>query len=173
MSESIAMVIRVFDDDTAEVMTDRKNACGGCEDSHGCRTCLSGGDKLVAVVRNDPHAQAGDLVVVEHSRGALWGSAALFYLLPIVGLMAGAFAGGGLAGRWGLDNTSGAIVAALIGLGLGMLIVVLVSRSRYAGSRLVPRIVRIAEHRPDEGSRDWAVPSKVSGQSCCGGRSPL
>lgn len=168
MTERIGVVVSVLDNHTAEVMTDKKSACGGCADTRSCKSCLSGGDKVIAVVRNEPHAGPGDLVVVEHTKGALWSSAALFYLLPVLGLMAGAFAGLAMAGGWGLDESDVAVLFSLAGLGAGLLAVFFVSRSVYAKDRLVPRIIRIAERgdgpfRPVM-QRKPAAPTR----SCCG-----
>lgn len=161
MKERIGLVVNVFADHTAEVMTDKKSACGGCEDSRDCKSCLSGGDKVIAVVRNEPRARPGDFVVIAHTKAAIWSSAALFYLFPVVGLMIGAFAGGALAGGWGVDESGAAAVFGLVGLGIALLAVVLFSRSKYAGSRLVPRITRIAE----PGKREETPPG-----ACCGGK---
>ncbi len=167
MTERIGVVVNVFDDRTAEVMTDKKGACGGCEDSGDCKTCLAGGEKVVAVVRNDPCACPGDLVVVEHTRGAILGGAALFYVLPIVGLMVGAFVGGVTAGGWGMDESAGAIIAGLLGLSAGLLAVFLFSRTAYAGKRLVPRIVRIVEHGDGKTWVGTRRPAAAGVKSCC------
>lgn len=145
MTQRYALVVRALDNRTAEVMTDRRGACGGCEDNGNCKSCLAGGERLVAVVRNETDAGPGDIVVVEHTKGAVWRGAALFYLLPVIGLMAGAFAGGILAGAWGLSASVATVLFGLAGLALGLLAVVFASRSAYAAERLVPRIVRIAE----------------------------
>ncbi|MCF8053038.1 MAG: SoxR reducing system RseC family protein [Desulfobacterales bacterium] len=168
MTERIGLVVSVFDNQTAEVMTDKKSACGGCADTRSCKSCLSGGDKVIAVVRNELQADAGDIVVVEHTKGALWGSAALFYLLPVFGLMAGAFAGLAAAGGWGINESDGAVLFGLTGLAAGLLAVFYVSRSAYAKDRLVPRIIRIAEHGV---GRTQAVVQRAPAaptRSCCG-----
>ena len=167
MTIRYGMVVNVFDNQTAEVMTDKKSACGGCEDTRNCKSCLTAGEKVVAVVRNEPHANPGDLVAVEHTKGAMWSGAALFYVLPVIGLMVGAFTGGVLAGGWQMDESTGAVLFGLAGLAAGLLAVVLVSRTTYAGQRLVPRIVRIVERGdgwPRKGIR--RAPAASAG-SCC------
>ena len=168
MTERIGLVVSVFDNHTAEVVTDKKSACGGCADTRSCKSCLSGGDKVIAVVRNELQADTGDIVVVEHTKGALWQSAALFYLLPVLGLMAGAFAGLAVAGGWGLDESDGAVLFGLTGLAAGLLAVFFTSRSAYAKDRLVPRIIRIAERGV---GRTQAVVQRAPAaptRSCCG-----
>lgn len=145
MTQRYGLVVNTFDNRTAAVMTDRRSACSGCEDNGNCKSCLAGGEKLVAVVRNEAHAGPGDIVVVEHTKGGMWRGAALFYVLPVIGLMAGAFAGETLAGVWGLNGSGGTVLFGLAGLAIGLLAVVFASRSAYAAAHLVPRIVRIAE----------------------------
>jgi sigma-E factor negative regulatory protein RseC len=168
MTEKIGLVVNVFDDHTAEVMTDKKSACGGCADTRSCKSCLSGGEKVIAVVRNELQAGAGDIVVVEHTKGALWQGAALFYLLPVLGLMAGAFAGLAVAAGWGIDESDGAVLFGLTGLAAGLLAVFYLSRSAYAKDRLVPGIIRIAEH--GVGRTQAVVPRAPAAptRSCCG-----
>jgi positive regulator of sigma E activity len=167
MTQKIGVVVHVFRNQTAEVMTDKLSACGGCADTRSCKSCLSGGNKVVAVVRNEPGARPGDIVSVEHTRGALWSSAALFYLFPVFSLLAGAFAGGILAAGRGGDESGGALMGGLIGLGLALFAVFRVSKSAYAGRHWVPRITKIVEagrYAPESGSK--RVPIPPSG-SCC------
>jgi sigma-E factor negative regulatory protein RseC len=167
MAERYGMVVNVFDNQTAEVMTDKRTACGGCEDTRNCKSCLTGGEKVVAVVRNEAHAETGDIVVVEHTKGAMWSGAALFYVLPVIGLMAGAFTGGVLAGGWGMDESGGAVLFGLAGLAVALLAVFFASRSSYAAQHLVPRIVRIAEHGDGRRVNGIQRAPAASVRSCC------
>jgi len=167
MTIRYGMVVGVFANQTAEVMIDKRSACGGCEDSRSCKSCLAGGEKVVAVVRNDAAANPGDVVAVEHTKVGMWSGAALFYLLPVIGLMAGAFAGGALFNGWGMDESGGALIFGLLGLAAGMLAVFSASRSALAGQRLVPRIVRIAE-RGDGMLKDEVKRARAATPgSCC------
>jgi sigma-E factor negative regulatory protein RseC len=168
VTERIGLVVDVFENRTAEVMTDKNSACGGCRDTRSCKSCLSGGAKVVAVVRNETQAHAGDLVVVEQTSGALWASAALFYLFPIFGLLAGAIFGGIHAESWGMDESGAALISGAVGLALSLLIVFLFSKSAYAAHHLVPRIIRIVASERDpkaSGLRKTSGPRKGS---CCG-----
>jgi sigma-E factor negative regulatory protein RseC len=167
MTERYGLVVNVFDNRTAEVMTDKRSACSGCEDTRNCKSCLAGGEKVVAVVRNEPHADPGDIVVVEHTKGGIWSGAALFYLLPVIALMAGAFAGGIFAGGRGMDESGGAVLFGLAGLVIGLLAVVFASRSAYAAKHLVPRIVRIAERGNGRRLNGIHKTLAASARSCC------
>lgn len=167
MARRIGLVVGVADDDSAEVMTDKQSACGGCQDTRSCRSCLSGSNKVVAVVRNDARARTGDVVEIEHKTQALMGSAGLFYVLPVLGLLAGAFIGGAAAAGWGLDESTAAVLVGAAGLAISLLAVIGFTRTEFARRRLVPRIVRVVGsggHRRAERSG-----SAVPGRSCCSG----
>ena len=63
MAEHIGIVIKKESDRYAQVVTDRKGACGGCQSTpHGCRSCLASA-KMESRVANPLGAQAGDLVI--------------------------------------------------------------------------------------------------------------
>jgi sigma-E factor negative regulatory protein RseC len=94
--EQQAIVTAVFDS-RAEVRVQRQAACGGCEQSGGCSTSVLAGlfgrhDRQV-IVDNPLGAEPGDLVVLGIEEGALQTASLVAYLLPILGLIAGAVAG--------------------------------------------------------------------------------
>lgn len=168
ISHRIGRVLNTFDDDTAEVMTERKSACGGCQDTRNCKTCLTGSDKIVAVVKNDAGACPGDMVKIEHKKDALLGGAALFYIFPVITLLTGSFAGGAVSAGRGIDESSGAILVGLAGLVVGWLLVAGFARTNFARVRLVPRIVGIIEGDPSKSARvdSGAIPQESSGVRC-------
>lgn len=145
VSYRIGLVMQTLDDNTAQVMTERKSACGGCQDTRNCKTCLTGSDKIVAVVNNDAGAGPGDVVEIAHKRDALLGSAALFYIVPVLTLLVGAFVGSALAAAWGIEESSGAILVGLAGLVAGLVAVAWFARTNFARTRMVPRIVGVVE----------------------------
>jgi sigma-E factor negative regulatory protein RseC len=170
MARRIGLVLRLPDEGSAEVMTDKHSACGGCQDTRSCKSCLSGSNKVVAVVQNHAHAHPGDVVEIQHKTNALMGSAGLFYVLPVVALVAGAFIGGAAAVGWGMDESAGALLVGAAGLVVSLLAVTGFMRTEFARCRLVPRIVRVVEsaangsRRRDEGSS-----SAQPGRPCCSG----
>jgi sigma-E factor negative regulatory protein RseC len=145
MAERIGIVLRTFDNGTAEVVTDRRNACGGCEQSHGCRSCLTSA-KMVSKVQNPASAGQGDVVSIYLKQSALWTGAAFLYIVPILWLMAGAFVGASLGRNWDMGETGAAILLGLLGLALGFLMARVISKSSSFGPKIVPRIVRVVEH---------------------------
>ena len=145
MAERIALVLNTFENGTAEVMTDKKSACGGCHDTRNCKSCLSGSDKIVAVVQNDVCACPEDVVKIEHKTNALLGSAALFYGVPVFALLVGAFIGGALAVGWNMDESVGALLAGAAGLIVGLGAVIGITRTEFGRLRLVKRFFRVSE----------------------------
>ena len=145
MAQRIGLVTAISGADTAEVMTDRKGACGGCSQSDGCRSCLSGA-KIVSSVQNPIGAQPGDVVAIDITRRGLWIGALLFYIWPVLCLLAGAGIGDGLLRARYAENTGMPIIFGFIGLGIGIGITFLISRSRFGNSVLRPRITRIVDH---------------------------
>ena len=160
MAEHIGIVIKTESGDYAQVVTDRKGACGGCQStSGGCRSCLAS-SKMESRVANPVSAKAGDLVKVHLSSANLFTGAAILYLLPVLGLLLGAFTGIWAAAAFGLTEIFGSIGGAMIGLGIGYAAVIALDRSPSIRRRIMPTITTIVT--PKVGIPD------VKKASCCG-----
>jgi sigma-E factor negative regulatory protein RseC len=74
----------------ANVIMDRKNACSGCgsEKSNNCKSCLSG-SKIQVIVLNTKNAKKGDIVSVSLITSKILQGAAIFYLIPVAGVIIG------------------------------------------------------------------------------------
>jgi sigma-E factor negative regulatory protein RseC len=168
MAERIGIVLRTFDNGIAEVVTDRRNACGGCEKSHGCRSCLTSA-KMVSTVRNPTGAGQGDMVSIYLKESALWTGAVFLYIVPILWLMAGAFVGSSLGRNWSMGETGSAILLGLLGLALGFLMARVISKSSSFGPKIVPRIVRVVEHAKTKGEHGHHNGINTTpNATCCG-----
>lgn len=78
-----AIVKKIIDSDTAEIIVQRTSACGGdCEKCGGCGAGQN--DKISALAVNKIGANIGDSVIIEGDTKAVLGTAALVYVLPIV-----------------------------------------------------------------------------------------
>ncbi len=76
-----AKVVRIIDDNKAEISVVRASACG-----HDCESCLGCGmssSQVIAVAMNLVGARVGDLVTVETDTTAVIGIAAVVYMLPL------------------------------------------------------------------------------------------
>ena len=145
MAEQIGLVTKTFENDMAEVVIDRKNACGGCGQAQGCRTCLAGG-KMVARVRNPVGAGRGDVVSIYLKDSTLWTGAVFLYIIPVLWLAAGAFIGAGVGADWTMGQTGTEILFGLSGLALGLLMTMGIAKSSRFRQEIIPRIVRILHH---------------------------
>jgi sigma-E factor negative regulatory protein RseC len=122
---------------------DRKGACGGCRSTpHGCQNCLASA-KMESRVANPLRAQPGDLVKVFLSSSNLYTGAAILYLLPILGLLLGAFIGIWASTSLGLSKSLGSIGGAAAGLGIGYVAVIGLDRSPRIRRRILPTITAV------------------------------
>ena len=142
MAKQFGLVIRTSAHGLTEVLTERHSACGGCQTSHGCKSCLTS-SKIKAKVNNPVNALPGDVVEIHLAQRALAQSAAILYGLPLVGLIVGAILGAGPLARWFSDPSTAAAAAGILGLTLGLVLAVMAGNSAYAKKNLVPTIVRV------------------------------
>jgi len=143
MAEQIGIVRDTVGIGRARVVTDRRGACSGCQSGSGaCQSCLASA-KLESNVINLLGAQTGDVVKIALPTTTLYKGAAILYLLPIAGLIAGAFAGLWIASVLGWGDTAGTVLGAMLGLGAGMGGVIRLGRSRKLSQELTPTITAI------------------------------
>jgi sigma-E factor negative regulatory protein RseC len=143
MAEHIGIVIKTESRGFAQVVTDRKGACGGCQStSDRCSSCLAGA-KMDSRVVNPIGAEPGDLVKVHLSSEKFFTGADILYLLPVLGLLIGAFTGAWVAITYGLTEIYGSISGALAGLGVGYAAVMAVDRSPRIRQQIIPTITAI------------------------------
>ena len=163
MPERIGIITGIDPEGWARVISDRNGACGGCHSGHGgCRSCLAG-SKFESRATNTVGAQQGDLVKVRLNSSSFFKGAALLYLLPIAALMIGAFAGAWGAGPIGWQQTTGALLGAVAGIGIAVLVLIRLDRSQSARRSLTPSIVEILSGRSSSPAQ--APPTK---HACCG-----
>jgi len=88
-------------------------------------------------------ARAGDMVVVGFETASLIKASFLLYIFPIIGMIAAAAMGVGIAGRVGIDESVGSALAGFGGLAAAFFFV------RKKGNRLAerssyrPKVIRI------------------------------
>ena len=134
MMEMRAIVIQIHGAD-ASVQPVGTGGCGHCDSEGGC-----GSGTLTKMfcsnkprhfkVRNDISAKVGDEIQVSIPDGVLLRGAIKMYVLPLILLLAGGFAGVGLAGEAAWRDAY-AVAGALIGLFLGFVL-----------AKMSPRVVQ-------------------------------
>jgi sigma-E factor negative regulatory protein RseC len=110
-------------------------------------------------VANPLGAGPGDLVKLTLSSAHLFTGAAILYLLPVLGVLMGAFSGAWASTAVGLAEVGGAIGGAMVGLGVGYAVVIVLDRSPWLRRRITPTITSVVT--PGDGPR---VAPKAS---CC------
>lgn len=70
-------------------------------------------------------------------------SAAIVYMVPVAGLISGAIAGVPLGKEMGMNEGTTSILFSLVGLGLGFMVTVLISRWMSTRGQMTPIITRI------------------------------
>lgn len=144
MAENIGIVIKTEPNDFAQVLLDRKSACGGCESSGSeCHSCLASANKLQSRVVNKIGANVGDVVKIHLSFGSLSTGAATLYLLPVIGMLCGAFAGPWLVNLLNIAEGSGSILGASGGLIFGFIVVIFIDRSPGMRKKITPTVTEI------------------------------
>ena len=140
MAQEKGLVTAITDDGWAQVETDRNDACSHCT---SCRVSFGGNSEMTINAINRVGAGVGDLVSIHLSSGTIMKSAAILYLIPIAGLMSGAFLGDELSTRWVMSKTNTIALLSIAGLILGYTITTLLSRWMAARRTLTPIITRI------------------------------
>lgn len=143
MSTSIGIVLDYTNDGFARIKTNRSGACGGCDSCSGhCHSCLAN-SQMITRVANPINARPGETVRVELDSREVFKGAAVLYLLPVLTLMGGAFAGRGIAAHLGLSGSTGSVIFSLAGLLGGLLLVKVFDRSNWARRKLLPTITGV------------------------------
>jgi sigma-E factor negative regulatory protein RseC len=104
--------------------------------------------------RNPVGAAPGDTVTLRISTNSLIKGAAILYLLPLGGLMVGAFIGGVLQSMIGIGETAMAVLGGLGGLILGVLVSVFLSRKVSTKEESTPVIDRVVSRAPAANGSD-------------------
>ena len=129
----------------ASVILNRESACSGCgsEKSKSCKSNHSGG-RFEVTVLNSIGAEKGDIVTITLSRSKVLKGAATMYLIPVIGLVAGAFLGAGVHKLIYLSENAASMFFGFIGLALSFYTVKRISDNYYGGEKM-PRISNVVK----------------------------
>ena len=105
-------------------------------------------------------ARAGDLVKVHLASADIFAGAAILYMVPILGLMIGAFTGAWAAHEFGWPAVSGGLIGTLMGLAAGFGVVIAMDRSAGIRRKMTPTITAVISHESETAEMRHA--------SCCG-----
>lgn len=145
MAQEKGVVTSITEDGWAQVETDRNDACSHCT---SCRVSFGCNSEMTINAINRVGAEVGDLVSIHLSSGAIMKSAAILYLIPVAGLISGAFLGDELATRVTMSKTSIIALLSIAGLIFGYMVTTLISRRMATRRTLNPIITRIIRRGP-------------------------
>ena len=146
MAKKKAWVTDVNGNGWAQVVIDRGDTCNHCEASEFCHS-ISNCSKMKTKVLNKADATVGDLVAIELNSKTLYKSAFVLYLVPAIGLLAGAISGDGLSENLSIEHSGLTIVLAFAGLAMGFAITIIFSHWMSAKKKLTPVITTIVKHQ--------------------------
>lgn len=142
MISTNGVVVRVMENGKAEIVAEKKGACGSCTSAHSCHPSRSA-MKLKTTVLNRANARPGDSVSITVSTASMMKSLALIYLFPVIGLMAGAILGANMAPDMSMSQTGGAILFGGAGLVVGFAAVIMISKKMASNDAYLPVITRV------------------------------
>ena len=87
--------------------------------------------------------KVSDVVKIQFSFGSLTAGAAILYLLPVIGMLCGAFTEPWLTELLNISEMLGSILGAMCGLVFGLIIVILIDHSPGMRRRFTPVITDI------------------------------
>ena len=134
-------------DDWAWIVTQRRAGCGHCGQKGYCQM-FDGGDKMVVKAKNVLGAKMGDEVEIYLSSKKRLKGLFIIYILPVLGLLSGAFLGHGIAPLLGLSEEVGTLFFTLSGLLLAFFIIPLFSNRMEASGQMIPLVSRITRRAP-------------------------
>lgn len=146
MAQTIGFVVETGDDGRATVVAEKGQGCGGCSAVAQCHGGRAASTKKTPAL-NRIGAAVGDRVTITVASGAILSRMAVLYLVPVFGMLTGAFTGAFLSG--GVDGTDSghSIAFGLAGFVLGLVFSVAISRIWSAARPVVPIITRIVNTR--------------------------
>jgi len=151
MSEEQGIIVRLSNDGMADVMTEKKGGCESCGASHSCHS-FGTGNRMITRARNRIGAHTGDQVSLDLSSGLFVKSAAVVYLLPIIGFIVGAAVGSSLNQSIRIGARTSAVLFGLGGLGVGFLVTIAISRWTGVKGILTPEIVKVISRGSGDGT---------------------
>jgi sigma-E factor negative regulatory protein RseC len=146
MAQTIGFVVETGSDGRATVVAEKGQGCGSCSTASHCHGGRAARTEKTPVF-NPIGATVGDRVTLTVASGALLARMAVLYLVPVFGMLAGAFTGAFMDG--GVDGTDSghSIAFGLAGFVLGFALSIAVSRIWSAARPVTPVITRIVNTR--------------------------
>ncbi len=136
--EEQGVVVNILGNGRIQVEVKRSEACDTCHSKKNCMALIESGQMLVEA-HDEVNAEVGQRVVLSQDSAVILKASFLVYLLPVVGLLCGVFAGNILSDILGLNPELLMPLAGLSGAGL---VYYFISRKSFSSSYL-PTATRV------------------------------
>jgi len=133
-------IITALTDTGAWIKTQENSACAACSARNSCKA--DGGESKVEV-RNDVNARLGDRVIIHFNTASLLKATFLLYIVPILGLLAGAVLGQKIAQLYSIEGSLPSVIAGFSCFLATVLWVKFRARQLSGQASYQPRITRI------------------------------
>jgi sigma-E factor negative regulatory protein RseC len=147
MAQTIGWVVEIKDGGRATVVAENSQASGGCGAACQCWDRRPAGPGLPAI--NQAGAVAGDRVMLTIASQTLLARMAVLYLVPVLGMLVGAFTGAALSGGIAGSGGGQSAIFGLAGFLLGFAVSIAISRIWSAARPVVAVITRVVATRLD------------------------
>ena len=137
-------IVESMENDWVWVKTQRKSACSSCSHKDHCHM-IEGKDRMLVKARNVADARKGDQVELYLSTKTQLKCVFMVYMVPVIGLIVGAFAGNSLSPRLGLSPNMGMFLFSAVGLAIGFMLTRLFSNRMEKKNALPPLVKRVVK----------------------------
>jgi len=135
-------IVETVEDEWVWVKTQRKSACAHCGHKDHCHT-IEGGDRMLVKAKNLAAARKGDEVELFLNTKTQLKCVFMVYMVPVIGLLVGAFLGNSLFPLIGLNPNMGIFLFSVVGLIAGFIITRLFAGRMDTKNALTLRVTRV------------------------------
>jgi sigma-E factor negative regulatory protein RseC len=153
MAQTMGYVTAIGKDGQATVVAEKGQGCSSCGAASQCHGGRAAG-KIKTQALNQARAAVGDRVSLTVASGAILSRMAVLYLVPVLGMITGAFVGEFTTGQ--------SVVFALAGFALGFIFSITISRAWSSARPVIPVITRV--HKTRSVSALTQVPARCDGK---------
>lgn len=141
MSTEQGTVTRVTEN-KAWVRTRRTSMCQGCK-SQGVCSSLGGTENMEAEALNTAGAKPGDRVLLEIASGPLWKISFVFYMIPVIFLLAGVMTGLKIGKNHFSEPELFAFACGLAAFAIAYFIIRLIAKVLEKNTDYLPKVIRV------------------------------
>jgi sigma-E factor negative regulatory protein RseC len=140
-------IVETVEDGWVWVKTQRKSACAHCGHKDHCHT-IEGGDRMLVKAKNFAAAQKGDKVELYLNTRTQLKCVFMVYMVPVIGLLIGAFSGNSLSALVGLNPNYVIILFSALGLVVAFMLTRFFANRMETKNALTLLVKRVVKRSP-------------------------